>query len=181
MGGVCIAIFVLVHPLDEFTSEVMSGARAQIAPSFHFVGAALSLFGLMGVILSQAEGGRRLGLVGAIVAFFGMVWFAGLGLMSFAALPFIAAHAPQLITASGPFWNEPPNPVFLVGLACFVLGFVILGIALLRGAGLPRWSGLLVLAGAVLSTPPPVVVPLLVLTAGGVLLGAGLAWLGYGL
>ena len=65
---------------------------------------------------------------------------------------------------------------------CFALGYLILGVAILRGLGLPRWSGLLLIVGVVLSSPPPVVVPtVLILTVGGVLLGAGLAWLGYAL
>ena len=182
LGGTCIAAFVLVHPQGEFTANVMASGIAELAHTFHFVGATLAVFGLVGLLLRQMEHGGRLGLIGVLLAFFGTIWFAGLGLMSFAALPFIARHDPALLAPSGAYWNDPPNPVFLLGLVFFALGYVVLGIAILRGVGLPRWSGLLLIVGAVLSSPPPVVVPtVLILTAGGVLLGVGLAWLGYAL
>lgn len=182
LGGICIALFVLVHPQDEFSADVMAGGRAEVAHEFHFVGATLAVFGLVGLLLHQFEERRRLGLIGGLLAFFGTIWFAGLGLLSFAALPFLARHDPALVAPGGAFWNEPPNPIFLAGLLCFVLGYVILGVAILRGVGLPRWSGLLLIAGVLLSSPPPVAVPsVLILTAGGVLLGGGLAWLGHAL
>lgn len=182
LGGICIAIFVLVHPQSEFTANVMASGIAEVAHTFHFVGATLAVFGLVGLLLRQLEQGGRLGLIGVLLAFFGTIWFAGLGLMSFAALPFIARHDPALLAPDGAFWNEPPNPVFLLGLVCFALGYVVLGVAILRGMGLPHWSGLLLIVGVVLSSPPPVAVPtVLILTAGGVLLGAGWAWLGYAL
>src|SRR5438309_2938708 len=181
-GGACIVIFVLVHPQGEFTPAVMAGTQAQVAHTFHFVGATLAAFGLAGLLAHQVERHDRLALVGVIVAFFGAVWFSGLGVLSFAGLPFIAKHDPALLLATGAFWNDAPNPVFLLGLVSFVLGFVVLGVALLRGKGLPRWSGLLLILGSVLSAPPPVAVPsVLILTAGGVLLGAGLAWVGDGM
>jgi hypothetical protein len=181
-GGICIAIFVLVHPQGEFTPGVMAGSQAQVAHTFHFIGASLATLGLAGLLGRLVERRGRLALVAVVLAFFGTVWFSGLGMLSFAALPFIASHDPQLIVPSGAFWNETPNPIFIVGLVCFVLGFVLLGIALLRGIGLPRWSGALLILGVLLTAPPPVVVPtVLILTVGGVLLGAGLAWLGYGM
>jgi hypothetical protein len=181
-GGVAIALFVLVHPQGEFNADVIRGGQAILAHNFHFVGAALTAFGLGGLLLDQLDRGKRFGATATLVAFFGTVWFAGLGLLSFAALPFIAAHTPALVAPDGAFWNEPPQPLFLVGLGFFAVGYIALGAAILRDGGLPRWSGALLIAGAVLTIPPPVVVPtVLILTAGGVLLGAGLAWLGYGL
>jgi hypothetical protein len=181
-GGALIAAFVLVHPQGEFTPAVMASGIAQIAHSLHFLGATLAAFGFIGVLLRLQERGGRLGLAGGVLTFFGTVWFAGLGLMSFAALPFIAQHDPALMAPDGAFWNGAPNPVFLVGLASFALGHVALGVAVLRGVvGLPRWSGPLLILGALLSALPPVVVPTVVLTAGGVLLGAGWAWLGWAL
>ena len=182
LGGICIAIFVLIHPQGAFTADVIASKIAETAHTFHFLGATFAIFGFIGLLLHQMEKGGRLGLIGVILAFFGTIWFSGLGLMSFAALPFIARNDPALVAPNGLFWSEPPNPVFLLGLLSFVLGYVILGIAILRGVGLPRWSGLLLIVGGLLTSVPPTVVPtVLILTAGGVLLGAGLAWLGYAL
>ena len=182
LGGICLALFVLIHPQGAFTADVIASRIAETAHTFHFLGATLAIFGFVGLLLYQLEKGSRLGLIGVILAFFGTIWFSGLGLMSFAALPFIARNDPALVAPNGLFWSEPPNPVFLLGLLSFVLGYVVLGIAILRGVGLPRWSGLLLIAGAFLSSLPPVAVPtVLILTAGGVLLGAGLAWIGFAL
>ena len=181
-GGVGIALFVLIHPQSEFNAEVMRGGQAILAHNFHFLGAALTVFGLGGLLVYELDRADRFAATATVVAFFGSIWFAGLGLLSFAALPFIASHDPALIAPDGPFWTEGPQPLFLLGLASFVIGYVALGIAVLRDGTLPRWSGVPLIVGALLVSPPPVVVPtVLILTAGGVLLGAGLAWLGYGL
>ena len=79
LGGIFLAIFVLVHPQSDFTPEVMARGIAKIAHNFHFAGAALAAFGLVGLHLRQMEKAGRLGLIGFILVFFGTVWFAGLG------------------------------------------------------------------------------------------------------
>lgn len=180
VGGVGIALFVLIHPQSEFSPEIMRGGQAILAHNFHFLGAAVAVLGLGGLLLRELEQGSRFGAVATLLAFFGTIWFAGLGLLSFAVLPFIASHDPALVAPDGPFWTEAPQPLFLVGLGFFVLGYVAVGIAVLRDPTLPRWSGVPLIVGALLLSPPPVVVPtVLILTAGGVLLGVGLAWLGF--
>src|SRR5712691_7876291 len=137
-GGAGIALFVLIHPQSEFTPEVMRGGQAVLAHNFHFLGAALTAFGVGGLLLDELERGKRFGATAALLAFFGSIWFAGLGLLSFAALPFIAGHDPALVAPDGAFWTEAPQPLFLLGLGFFVVGFVALGIAVLRDQALPR-------------------------------------------
>jgi len=178
LGGISLALFVLVHPQSEFNAEVMGRGVAEVAHNVHFLGASLAVFGLVGLHLRQMARAGRLGTIGFVLAFFGMVWFAGLGLMSFAALPFIATHAPDLVAKDGPYWSEFPGPLFIIGLISFVLGFIVLGVAVFRAKVLPRWSGLPVIPGALLLSLPPFAVPVPVLTAGGLLLGSGLAWMG---
>lgn len=60
-GGIGMALFVLVHPQDEFTANVMASRIAEVAHTLHFLGATLAVFGVVGLLLRQVEHGGRLG------------------------------------------------------------------------------------------------------------------------
>ena len=63
-------------------------------------------------------------------------------------------------------------------------GPIRMAIVILRARLLPRWAAWFVFVGAIVVNLPPQPVgpvPLFVLTLGAIVLGAGLAWLGYSL
>jgi hypothetical protein len=61
----------------------------------------------------------------------------------------------------------------------FSVGYVLLGIAIIRAGVLPRCAGiLLAVGGLIVAFPPPIGIPA-VLAVGHALFGLGLAWSGY--
>lgn len=73
-------------------------------------------------------------------------------------------------------------PVPHIAVFCAFVGFILLGISVIVAGVFPRWSGVLIAAGAALQNPAQIAVESLFLTVGGALLfGAGLTWTGWSL
>jgi hypothetical protein len=93
----------------------------------------------------------------------------------------VLAQAPALVETlvNGEGWGVF-FAVFLVAVALFGVGFLLLGIAMLRAAVLPRWAVVLVILGSVVGGPQSLL-PRPIATIAFLTLGVGLADLGYGL
>jgi hypothetical protein len=124
----------------------------------------------------------RLGLPGFLIAFSGTYLIAVTGNLGFLA-PVLAKQTPAVLDSIGRY-----SPVVIVnGLAAilFMIGYVLFGVAMIRTATLPRWSGVLVAVGApahllgfgIAQLVSTAAWPIAIL--GSVSLGAGLAWPGY--
>jgi hypothetical protein len=87
----------------------------------------------------------RLGLVGFLTAFTGTYLIAVTGNFGFLA-PALAKQAPAVRDSI----NQYLPVVIINGLAAilFMIGYILFGIAMIRTATLPRWSGVLVAVGA---------------------------------
>ena len=71
-------------------------------------------------------------------------------------------------------------PVFSVGGMSFALGFVLVGLQILRKGSVLRWAGLLlILSSPVLGLSP--LMPAVARTMGSVAFGVALIWIGYDL
>lgn len=112
------------------------------------LGAVLVLLGLPAAYARVAE---RAGLAGfAGIALIASAWmFFGLFLSLYAVLilPWLADRAPALVVASAP----PPAAfliAFVVGLAAWITGAVMLAVPFIRGRVHPHWVGYLLLASA---------------------------------
>jgi len=124
----------------------------------------------------------RLGLPGFLIAFSGTYLIAVTGNLGFLA-PVLAKQTPAVLDSIGRY-----SPVVIVnGLAAilFMIGYVLFGVAMIRTATFPRWSGVLVAVGApahllgfgIAQLVSTAAWPIAIL--GSVSLGAGLAWPGY--
>jgi hypothetical protein len=124
----------------------------------------------------------RLGLPGFLIAFSGTYLIAVTGSLGFLA-PVLAKQTPAVLDSIGRY-----SPVVIVnGLAAilFMIGYVLFGVAMIRTAAFPRWSGVLVAVGApahllgfgIAQLVSTAAWPIAIL--GSVSLGAGLAWPGY--
>jgi hypothetical protein len=104
----------------------------------------LVLLGLPGLYAAHRGGMGPLGLVGFLTAFSGTYLIAVTG--NFGFLPPVLAKQSPLVLDS---INQYPPVVIINGLAAilFMIGFILFGIAMIRTAALPRWSGLLVAVG----------------------------------
>jgi hypothetical protein len=142
----------------------------------------LVLLGLPGLYAAQRGGMGRLGLVGFLTAFTGTYLIAVTGNFGFLA-PVLAKQSPAVLDSI----NQYMPVVIINGLAAilFMVGYILFGIAVIRTATLPRWSGVLVAVGAsahllgfgIAQLVSTVAWPIAIL--GSVSLGAGLVWAGY--
>lgn len=116
-----------------------------------------------------------------MLAFIGVTLESGGNFSSVTLTPDLAATVPDALTT---LMNRPPFdfPVAVVvfGLTLMVsrtLGFLLLGVAILRAAVLSRWAGLLLIIGVLLAFSSGVS-PLIGSVAAAIF-ALGLAWLGY--
>lgn len=172
-----LGLFPLLHPAHE----VASYTRAAWAPVhlLPHVGLILIIAGLPRLVLRHRVGGGRLLSVGTAIAYVGMALTLGQAMVEAFVFPLWAVDAPERLTSPPPFGAG----LFMgVGSLAFLLGFVLLGIAIARTRALPTYAGVLLalggpafgLGGAGLDLAP-------VFVTGGLLLGAGLLWLGMAL
>ena len=112
------------------------------------LGAVLVLLGLPAIYARVAEKGGLAGFVGiALIALSWMFFGLFLSLYAVLVLPWLANGAPALVAASAPL----PTAfliAFIVGLAAWVTGAVLLAVPFIRGRVYPQWIGYLLPASA---------------------------------
>jgi len=185
LAGLLIVLTTLIHPSRE-TPEIILEQELRLVTA-HWLSTfccGFLLLGLPGLYAAQSERAGRFGLVSFLILFFGMLFTAESHSYSFFA-PVLAAQAPAVLDAINAY---PPvaalNWLWIVG---FFLGFILFGIATLRGGVLPRQAGILMIIGSPLNLIGSAL-GLLVFEAlwivailGALALGLGLAWAGYSL
>jgi hypothetical protein len=183
VGGVLMAAATLLHPSHEtVTTIIASEVRLVAAHVVYTISWLLVLLGLPGLYAAQRGRMGRLGLAGFLAAFAGTYLIAVTGNFGFLA-PVLAKESPAVLDAI----NQYPPVVGINGLAAiaFMVGYVLLGIAMTRTASLPRLAGILVAVGApshlIGFGLAQLVSPALwfIAVVGSIILGAGLAWPGY--
>jgi hypothetical protein len=129
-------------------------------------------------------------LTGFLLAFIGTALSIPIATYDTYIIPTLAADAPPLIAFINQTIEEPAivafHATYYLAIATFSLGFIMLGLALRRVPGVPRWAGPLMAAGA-----PVFWIGVgfrglgeresFVTMAGGILFGAGLIVVGQGL
>lgn len=181
VGGVLFALFPLLHPDHTeagFTSWVW--VPVHLMPN---IGAILVLFGLVGLLTRQLERGGWLGLIGFLIAFIGTASFV-MGTM-------IEAFMIPYMGLQNPAFEEGPPPAgigeaFMVITTLFAVGYLVLGFAIYRARVLPAGVGALLVIGALAMLFAEQLAMLIgagdaLWVLGPVLLGAGLAALGWSL
>jgi hypothetical protein len=127
----------------------------------------LLLFGLFGLFVAQRVQAGSLGLIAFVLASLGNALVGGIGMIQTTILPVFAANpdaqgmlictpfymaatqaAQGFIDTACANWNFDVLATWLgVSWLTFLLGSILLGIAIARAGVVPRWSGLLVTAG----------------------------------
>lgn len=149
VGGVSLAIadlFAMVTFGNQFSETVMTGTYA-LDTVLDLIALILLLLALVGLYVRQAEVTGPLGFVGFIVAFVGTVLVAGFAWAGLFIAPYLAAHTPELLDSGAP-------PGLLPTFIPFAVGWLLFGIASLRGRVYPRWAAILLIVGAVPSILP---------------------------
>jgi len=186
LGGVAIALFVIVlYPVGGFFGAQRARDPLWVpAHTLHLIGALLTLFGVVGLYGRQIERTGPLGAVGFAIAFVGTALFVGTGMLTTFVWPVLAAFAPATLELDGALFVRPAGVLFGVTILTLIPGYLLLGLATFRAGVLPRGGALLLMVGVVFAIAPPPPVgpfPWIGLVVGGVLFGAGAAWLGYSL
>jgi hypothetical protein len=182
-GGVLMVVATLLHPSRETATTIVATESRLVAAHVAYTLAwLLVLLGLPGLYAAQRGRMGRLGLVGFLIAFTGTYLIAVTGNFGFLA-PVLAKQSPAVLNSISQYL-----PVLIInGLAAvlFIIGYALFGIAMIRTATLPRWSGALVAMGApahllgfgMAQLVSTAAWPIAIL--GSASLGAGLAWPGY--
>jgi len=181
LSGLLYALGALLHPVGENLTAVN---HSNWIPSHLIYWASVNLlfFGLVGLYARQAKATGWLGLLGFVLAFIGTALVGSILLYVSTVLPLIASEA------QGIFEKAAETPVFLlpVFILGFGLGWILLGLAIMRADLLPRWSGLLLIIGVALfiaseTMPFETTLAHLLVTIGDILFAFGLMWIGYAL
>jgi len=189
MGAGMLYIAVqAIHPFDVFSS--VTTAQWKIT---HYLSIAMDLLGMLGIAglyARQVEKSGWLGLAGYLL--FSLFWALSMAFHFIEAFisPVVAAVAPKfvegllgIVTSSSSEINLGALPaVYMVtGIAGYLLGGLLFGIATFRANILPRWAGGLLAVGTILPllASPLVQHPYDRIFA--VPVGLALVWLGYAL
>lgn len=196
--GWCLFVGAVISAIGNVGTSVMFPDNHNLAAFTHplfvplnllaVVGTVIILIGLPGLYLRHARQLAAIGLAGLMLIFLtGILFGVFLSLVQVVVLPYLAAEAPTLATGDGP---PAFFPLFLLGLACQVIGSVLFALPIVRGAALPRWLGYLLVLSALLavagflvngpdSAPTALAIAINVLSP--VLLFVVLGWFGFDL
>ena len=183
-GGLCFALFMLVHPYGEIAgAHAAHSVRWVPAHSLHFVGALLTLLGLPALYARQMRQTGVLGLIGTALAIAGTAMYVGTGMITAFIWPVIAQTTPGFVSADGPMFRDP-LPTFATDApyVTMVLGYALIAIASIRSRALPIESALVLIVGIVLFSSPvePVgPLPFLFRVIGALVFGGALISIGY--
>jgi hypothetical protein len=182
IGGLLYAVNGFFH-LDNNDPQVTFNPLwlpVQIIITVFYV---LDVFGLIGLHVYQKDKAGLVGRIGIGLAIFGsfITFISSIGFAF--VIPAVTAQqaTPQspteLISSTGQLaWI---GILVLAWIFAFIPGHIITGIAVVRAGMLPRWTGILVGIGMILVFIGAASAQLFWLrNIGGVLSGAGLAWLG---
>ncbi len=181
LAGVSVALWPLTHPWGSVAgADIGRSGQWMVAHTFHFLAALFGLLGLLGLVEREVKTARAFERVAFLLAFVGTILFAGSGVFTAFLWPVLARNAPALTELQGPFFS-PPHPLILVTTISYSLGYILLGIALVRAHALAQWGAIALVLGAFLLMIPPAPLsplPWIVFPAGGVLFGIGITALG---
>lgn len=173
---------------DTMTSSAASVTGVWFALNLLLVIAMLlGLLGLIGIYARQAENRGALGLIAFLMTFFGFaLYFAWMWMETF-VWPVIAQATPQLMDHPDPNLLTALNASQTIHWLLFGAGLLLLGVASLRAAVLPRGAAVLLIVGGMatlvvngvgLDIPEASILGLL-LSLLSLLVAPGLAWMGY--
>jgi hypothetical protein len=162
VGGASMVLAPFAHPESPQSAAWVPMHLA------YFATLMVILLGLVGIFAYQIDRAGRLGTAGFLGAFFG----TSMSLLE--GREHLFFHDFGQGTPEG-LWQ-------LVATALvFTVGYVLLGVAVVRAGVLPRGVGILLAAGAPLVAFAPPIGVQSVIIVGHTLFGVGLAWAGYAL
>src|SRR3954451_10726716 len=147
-AGILYIAIQTIHPLDVLSS--VTTAQWAVVHYLSLVMDMLGLLGIAGIYARQAEKSGWLGLAGYLL--FSLFWVLDVAFHFIEAFvePVMATEAPKFVAGLLGMVNGVPSemslgPIPVVyaldGIAGYVLGGLLFGIATFRAGILPRWAG----------------------------------------
>jgi hypothetical protein len=190
--GVALLLGGTIHALASFfhlnngdpgsvKSSLWTPLQVAFAVSFLLMGV-----GVLGVQLRQDDQAGWLGLIGVVLASLGSLLTSTTSFMWAFVAPYLVRQAPTPRAPNDLLGPKGAIPAIFNLLLTYIFillpGFILTALATILAGILPAFAGWLVLIGIIVSQPGNMVARLAVLrNVGGVLFGAGLAWLGWAL
>ena len=183
IGAGALLVLGTLHP-DIFATTLAEVSHQTLWVPIHvaaLVAVVLTLFGLTGLYGTRAERLGGLGAAGFVCAVLGLVMTACVAYAEAFLLPVIARRNPELFDWDGPVTTSWPVLVTTGMALLWLVGLVLLGVALWRSGVLPARAGLTLAVAAVAFSVfggllIPVLAPLSTLA-----LAVGYAWVGLAL
>jgi len=177
LGGLVQIVIGFLHPDENAPGSLLNPMFATVH-LIAAVGFMATAFGLIGLYLRQVEAGGKLNIIAFLIAFVGTVLTVGFVIDEAFFLVDLAQRNPAVQTLNDFAPNATPAvqgylPVLLGGLMVYLLGWILTGIAAFRAGVFPRWIGVLIGIGVVL-TFGSLAGAHIVRVIGGVVFGAGL-------
>jgi hypothetical protein len=176
-GGVLIIIYDVLDATvfaGEHTSEMLTSGSWLLVQILGLAAILLIALASVGLYVRQARQTESLGLIGFVLAFVGTIMVFGVQWSEAFMGPMMAEEAPEILTVE-------PSGAFLIGISLtfllFAIGWLILGLATIRGGVFPRGAGVLLSVGGVLFF----ILAFLELPLWTVILSVAIIWMGYGL
>jgi hypothetical protein len=154
LGGVLLSVGAVLHIATETENLSESATTAPYALTWlmYLLGGVLVLLGLVGIYVRQSEDAGILGLIGFLVAFFGMALLVGSAWFQLFVAPFFAVEAPGALDA------EPAGMLAVGFVLSFVvfstLGWILFGKATLKAGVYPRAAAILLIVGVLINFLP---------------------------
>jgi hypothetical protein len=154
VGAALLALAALVGFVTIVGSDKIADAARDwtfyIPATFALCSSVLLTIGLAGLYLHQEARLGAFGAAGFVLALAGTILAAGGQWTYVFVVPHFAAVTPELV-------NESTGSVlagFVLSYAVLALGWILFGLATLRAAVFPRWTALLIVAGAAIAFLP---------------------------
>ena len=169
---------IIMLPTSEPLIEWVLDADWSLLNGLALIMTVLAPLALVSLYFRQVEESGRLGFVGFVMAYIGAVLFSSVQFDEALIWRILATEAPALLDLTGPMFTSPGfSTIYLLMGVLYILGFVLFGIATIRGGVFPRAAAILLIIGVPLFAAG-FLLPQLLRTFGAVLAGAGLIWMG---
>jgi hypothetical protein len=186
LAGMFYVLVGMFHPLN--VPEPVATSRWAVV---HIIAIAMSFFGLLGMAglyARQAEKAGWLGLAGFFMLSLWLVLITGFTFVESFVLPSLVTAAPEFVEGFLGMFTDSPSEInlgilptlWLLTGPLYMFGGLLFGIATFRAGILPRWAGVLLALGTLLS-PVAALFPPEHEVKVGIPVGLALAWLGFAL
>jgi hypothetical protein len=167
VAGIFVAIGQLINLGGTLEYGTVFGQNIVLISHVAFV------FAFVGLYAAQAERSGILGQLGMVLGTIGTTLIAAIVFMELAGV--------YGVTAAGEALEEMGSlSVYnIVGPLVFLVGIILFGVAVMRAGVFTRWTGWLLIIGAVLGLLGGIAAVQIIFALGAVVAGAGFAWLGW--